>query len=160
MRIRISSLFILMLMLALTMQCAKKEVDVEADIEANKKLTQDVNKAVKAGDFDVIMSYFVDNPMRMNQNEPLLDGKDAMRSSYLKNLELNDEDWNDIMVDVLITGDYAICRGTYTGSYTPKATGKAIYDEGKWVSLRKRQPDGSWKIIWDMWNTDLPLPTN
>ena len=85
MRSKISYLLILLLILALTMQCVQ-EVDTETDIEANKILTQNVNKAYNAGDFETTLSYYVDNPIRMHQNEPILLSKEAIISSYQKNV--------------------------------------------------------------------------
>lgn len=34
--------------------------------------------------------------------------------------------------------------------------GKATLDKGKFLTVWKKQADGSWKIIRDMYNSDLP----
>jgi ketosteroid isomerase-like protein len=34
--------------------------------------------------------------------------------------------------------------------------GKAMNDVGKYVAVWKKQPDGSWKMIRDIYNSDLP----
>lgn len=38
------------------------------------------------------------------------------------------------------------------------AKGQPMQDYGKGTRLWRKQPDGSWKIIVDMFNTDLPAP--
>ena len=39
---------------------------------------------------------------------------------------------------------------------TPKAGGPSTQDKSKWIAALERQPDGSWKVFWEMYNSDLP----
>ncbi|OVE79851.1 hypothetical protein BVY01_01405 [bacterium I07] len=153
------NLMVIMTVILMLSACTKT-IDTAADFDANKKLTEKFDELYWAADFDALLSLYVDEPIRMHQNEPILIGKEAIRSSFMSFREQNDERFVDTVVDVISTEEYAIVRGTFTGSYTPKSTGKPIHDEGKWVSLRQRQPDGTWKIVFDIWNTDLPLVVN
>jgi ketosteroid isomerase-like protein len=57
--------------------------------------------------------------------------------------------------DVITAGDYAIETGSYDQTLQPK-TGKTIHDIGKYIVVWKRQGDGSWKIVREIYNTDLP----
>ena len=57
--------------------------------------------------------------------------------------------------ELIVSGDYAIETGTYDMTIKPK-TGKTIHDVGKFVTIWKKQPDGSWKIFRDIFNTDTP----
>jgi len=45
--------------------------------------------------------------------------------------------------------------GTYELSETD-ANGKPMVDKGKYLEIWKKQADGSWKCVADMFNTDLP----
>jgi len=36
------------------------------------------------------------------------------------------------------------------------AKGKPAKENGKYVEIFKKQTDGSWKVIVDIWNSDLP----
>ena len=56
--------------------------------------------------------------------------------------------------DVIVMGDYAIETGTYAMVVTPK-NGKDTPDNGKYVVVWKKQADGSWKMLRDIWNTDV-----
>ena len=40
----------------------------------------------------------------------------------------------------------------------PKAK-KPVTDKGKYVTVYKKQADGSWKAVADIMNSDMPLPT-
>ncbi len=55
-------------------------------------------------------------------------------------------------------GDLAYAVGTYRMSVTPKKTGAKPLpvEQGKYVEVLKKQGDGSWKIVYDIWNADTP----
>jgi len=57
--------------------------------------------------------------------------------------------------DVMVAGDLALETGTYGWTLQPKS-GSEIKDKGKYLTAWKRQADGSWKVIRDIGNTDLP----
>jgi ketosteroid isomerase-like protein len=57
--------------------------------------------------------------------------------------------------DLIVSGDYGIETVSYRMTVQPK-TGKAMEDIGKFMSVWKQQPDGSWKMIRDMFSSDLP----
>ncbi len=61
-------------------------------------------------------------------------------------------------VDVAQSGDLGYTQGTETDTMTDPKTGKPIQNRGKWLTTRKKQADGSWKIVQDMSSSDLPLP--
>ena len=48
--------------------------------------------------------------------------------------------------------------GTYRLTLTPKKAGaKALpTEEGKYLEVLKKQADGSWKILHDMWSPNAP----
>ena len=51
-------------------------------------------------------------------------------------------------VDLWLDGDTAYETGKY--SYTSQEKGQPVTDEGRYVTIWRRQSDGSWKIIMDM----------
>jgi ketosteroid isomerase-like protein len=56
-----------------------------------------------------------------------------------------------------VYGDLGLTRCTYTFKMTPKAGGDEIVAEpdGKALTLYGRQADGSWKIVYDCFNSNL-----
>ena len=56
----------------------------------------------------------------------------------------------------LRSGDQAVARGTYAATVTPKDGSEEIFIDGKYMTLLKRQPDGSWKIFRDIYNSNMP----
>ncbi len=57
--------------------------------------------------------------------------------------------------DVLAAGDLAIETGTGTMTTVPKG-GKPMNDKLKYITVWKHQADGTWKILRDINNSDLP----
>jgi uncharacterized protein (TIGR02246 family) len=50
-------------------------------------------------------------------------------------------------------GDLAYARGHYTLEGTPKAAGTPpLREEGKFLEVLRRQPDGTWRYAVDMWD--------
>jgi ketosteroid isomerase-like protein len=63
--------------------------------------------------------------------------------------------WQSDKVGVARSGDLGYTSGTYVWSFKD-ASGKSISDKGKYLTVWKKQADGSWKVLFDMFNTDLP----
>ena len=58
------------------------------------------------------------------------------------------------------SGDLGYTQGTETYTTTDPKTGKVVTDRGKWLTVRKKQADGSWKIVQDTGSSDLPLSSS
>ena len=63
------------------------------------------------------------------------------------------KDFKFTTADVAVSGDLAVETGTYTMTITPKG-GKPMPDTGKYITVWKRQGDGTWKIYRDISNSD------
>ena len=50
-------------------------------------------------------------------------------------------------------------RGAYSLTIQPEGAPESIRDTGKYIEIRRKQQDGSWLIAIDIWNSDLPLPS-
>jgi ketosteroid isomerase-like protein len=62
-------------------------------------------------------------------------------------------------VKVEVRGDLAYVLGTYTMTIAPPGASGPVNDTGKYVEIRRKQPDGSWLIAVDIFNSDLPADT-
>jgi ketosteroid isomerase-like protein len=60
-------------------------------------------------------------------------------------------------VDVAASGDYAISQGRFTETFTEPATKQAKSDSGTFLTVYKKQDDGSWKVVQD-WAVADPAP--
>jgi len=60
--------------------------------------------------------------------------------------------------DVSKSGELAYTVGTYSLTMSSPIDKKPVTDRGKYLTVFKKQPDGNWKVVADMANSDLPLP--
>ena len=130
----------------------------EADIQAIKDLEAKWAAAANTGDIESIMSLLTDDVIMLSANEPIKEGKEAVRAAILADLEESAlENTKVMVVEVRLAGDWAYARGTWGGTNIPKAGGESSQFVGKWIDIFERQPDGSWKVICNMYNSDLPV---
>lgn len=60
--------------------------------------------------------------------------------------------------EVIVSGNWALRRASMDWTLMPAAGGKPIRDLGKFIILYRREPDGSWKVARDIWNSSSPAP--
>ncbi len=59
-------------------------------------------------------------------------------------------------METVISGDLAYQRGTFTVDATPKAGGNTSHSTGTFLRIYRKQPNGEWRMVRDMFNTDQP----
>jgi ketosteroid isomerase-like protein len=132
---------------------------LQADIAAIKALEAEWVRLYNAGDFDRLMSvFYADDIMLMAPNSPSRRGKNDVLLSYRKDDEANVERVETSLVeDVRVSGDLAVARGRDTGMTTSRKEATTVPYDLKWVMVFERQPDGTWKCVYEIWN-ESPLP--
>ena len=89
-------------------------------------------------------------------NAPIAKGPDSFGMLFaLPAVALN---WHPVSANVAGSGDLGYTYGTYELSFDGPG-GERIVDNGKYMTVWKKAADGSWKVVADMFNTSLPLPT-
>jgi len=93
----------------------------------------------------------------MPPNIPTLTGKEPIRSLWKSMLGSPSFSggWKVTKVDVARSGDLAYLSGNYEFNEKDDR-GKPITDKGKYLEIWKKQPDGGWKCVADMFSSDLP----
>ena len=94
----------------------------------------------------------------MDPNQPSSAGTAAIRATLEKSYAQSTENVRNVIDDVRVAGGFAVAKGTFDGTSTPKAGGAAVPVKGKFVTLYERQGTGPWKAVWDIYNSDLPAP--
>lgn len=138
--------------------CAPK-VDAPADVQAIKDANTAWDEAWTAGDADALASLYADNAVVMAPNRPArVPGKDALRASSKKYFAQFKDENRSVLKGARVSGDLAVAWGTQETKTTAKAGGNPVQDKTKWITVYQRQLDKSWKIVWEMYNSDLPAP--
>ena len=116
--------------------------------------------AAAAKDVDKTMSYYADDAVVFAPNAPAATTRDAIRNLWKEMITSPSTSggWKTDNVIVASSGDLASVNGTY--EFTMNDTsGKPVHDHGNYLAVFKKQADGSWKCVVDMWNSDKPAPT-
>ncbi len=147
-------LVITLAMLCFAISCQKQ--DVEADIAAIEEVLNQYAVAFNAGDLELWLSLMTDETIKMPPDAPAIFGKEELRAN---NEPLFDNFTLEMALfpeEAQVDGDLGFARGTYTFLLTPKAGGEPIYMDGKYLTIWKRQADGSWKMSHDCYNSNVP----
>jgi ketosteroid isomerase-like protein len=105
-------------------------------------------------DLDAFTSLYTPEAVVLPPHQPAVQGL-AQIKAFLQafpkvtrcNLEILEIDGRD---------DLAYVRGSYSMTIEPEGAPGPIEDVGKFLDIRKRQSDGSWKIAVDTFNSDKP----
>jgi uncharacterized protein (TIGR02246 family) len=141
-------------LLVLTEYLAK--ADVEADIAAIENVMDQYAVCVNTGDLELWLSLMTDDTIKMPPDAPAIFGKEELRAS---NKPLFDNFTLEMALfpeEAQVDGDLGFARGTYTFLLTPNEGGEPLYMVGKYLTILKRQADGSWKISHDCYNSNVP----
>jgi ketosteroid isomerase-like protein len=143
-----------------TVSCAPETppADPVADEQAINAIREREIAAFSAGAVDSLLAVMAPDVVIMPPNEPILIGADAARKwaqSLASQATVNGR-YTDAKISV--NGDWAIERYTGALRVTPKVGGAAVEEVVKGIHIYHRQPDGSWRIVQDVWNTDAPQP--
>ena len=133
-------------------------VDVAAVRQAIDQANQKFADALTKGDSAGIVGNYSDDAMVMMPGAPAWRGRSEIAATgvqMLKSMTFSDVKFATESVD--IGGDYAIETGTFQMTSTEKGK-KPVTDKGKYVTVWKKQADGSWKIYRDINNSDGAAP--
>jgi uncharacterized protein (TIGR02246 family) len=131
---------------------------METDSAAISEVLNQYAVAVNSGDFDLWMSLWADDGTQMPPNEPAHVGKEQIREANKPAFDAMDLDITiNSIEEAKVYGNLGLTRCTYTLKATPKAGGAEIVVEpdGKALTLYERQSDGSWKIVYDCFNSNV-----
>ena len=114
--------------------------------------------AIARGDSTGLVANYADDAVVMFPGEPAWRGRGEIGANgvkLLRSAKFSDMKLNTANVDV--AGDYAIETGSFEWTVTPNG-GKPMHDKGKYLTVWKKQADGSWKVYRDINNSDGPPP--
>ena len=94
-------------------------------------------------------------------NAPIATGHEAIKKLFsgffaLPDLKIS---WQPLRAEVSKSGDMGYTSGAYQMTFND-SSGRQVTDKGKYVTVWKKQADGSWKVLLDVFNTDLAPPTS
>ena len=129
--------------------------DMDAKAKALAKLDDDWSKAAATRDAERVASFYAEDAIAYPPNEPLAIGRPAAKklwAAYFADKTFTIT-WKTVRAEVAKSGDLGYTAGTYEASFKGP-DGKQVSEKGKYVCTWRKQKDGTWKAIHDIWNAD------
>jgi ketosteroid isomerase-like protein len=132
------------------------QVDTKAAEQAVRDTDTKWSKAAATHDLAGVLSFYADDATVLPPNEAMITTKQAIHDEWAALLMSGvDLSWKAEKVESASSGDFVYETGTYA-LQVKDANGNPITDKGKVLQVWKKQADGSWKAVADMWSSDLP----
>ena len=151
------SLFLTLFVVAC--QPAAESVDtvlLDADEEGIRYLIQQYDNAINSGDANEFLSIYSRTAVVMPPGRPVLFGSEAILVRITEFLAENVAELNTDIQEIIVDREHVMVWYNYTESWTSREGGETRTVRGKGVQIFKQQPNGSWRIAREIWNTDDP----
>ena len=131
----------------------------DADIRAVKDVEAAWSKDTATKDIDKFVSYFADDASGLYPGMAIVNGKQAIKAGLAPimadpNFALS---FQSTRMEASKGGDMVYSQGTYAMTMTDPKTKKPMTEKGKYLTVYRKQADGSWKAIADTFNSDTAM---
>jgi ketosteroid isomerase-like protein len=123
------------------------------DLAAIAEFNRQYLAAINDGDIDALAGLTTDGHMMISSGGTPLAGKQALVDAMTGAFESFDIDETWTPEETVVSGDLAYQRGTFVVIARPKSGGEASRTTGNFMRIYRREPDGSWFMIRDMFNS-------
>ena len=137
--------------------CSEATVNREVEARELMQLSRDWSAMVGAGDLEASIELWADDAVMLPPDMPVLSGKTAIREYVLGAASIPGFkiSWEPESAHVSKSGDmaYLIERNVIE---VEGENGEIITTHGKVVTVWRKDSDGQWKNVVDMWNSAPP----
>jgi len=145
-----------LLLLASTIALGGSKKSQEQERQAIAKTEADFEKARAERGLEGWLSFFADDTADFVRGESFTFTKEEMRNHLEKTFDPADQlTWRPVKIDVAASGDLAYSLGTWQLK-GKNSEGKDVTQTGKYITVWKKQKDGSWKVVADTGTVDPP----
>jgi uncharacterized protein (TIGR02246 family) len=123
--------------------------DPKADADAVKKVEQEMLAGFKAKDAAKVTSYYADDAVVAMPGQDAVSGRDGISKAIANDMKDSAFSIDFANQDAQASGDLAYTRGTFNVTFTDPGTKKKGTMSGNYVTVFRRQADGSWKAVAD-----------
>ena len=129
----------------------------EEDLAAIKALGPALDEAALAGDWDAIVAMFTEDGLLMPPNGLAIKAGSEFKA-WIESQNMTIAEASHVFSEIDGYGDIAYVQGTYAETLIIEGVDDPVKDEGKILTILRKQSDGSWLFAIWMSNSDLPLP--
>ena len=105
----------------------------------------------KAKDQEALLGHYADDAYFVAPGAPAANGSTEIRKAYAEGLADNyfSVNFASDKIDVADSGDLAYARGYFTESHQDPKSHQIVTEKGSYITVYRKQPDGSWKAVED-----------
>jgi uncharacterized protein (TIGR02246 family) len=126
----------------------------DADRQANRQIVDSYTKSLLAADSKAVAALYAEDATLFPPNQPAVRGRaeiEKFTAAFPKVTAFSAVD-----EEIEGSGDIAYASGKFRMTFLPPGAKAAVTDSGKFVEVRRKQPDGSWLIQRLIFNSDIP----
>ena len=130
--------------------CGVTPINIESEIDALKQADKDWAEACAFKNADSIIAFYDDKAYHIDQHGNIHRGKEVLRKLWADELSKADYSmtWQFSEAYVAQAGDIGYMAGSYDLTITSQDGKKRKYN-GSYLTIWKKQSDGSWKVLVD-----------
>jgi uncharacterized protein (TIGR02246 family) len=130
----------------------------DADARTIHTLETSWNQAFAVKDLNKVVSFYTDDASFLSPSSATLNGAQAIKAAMKP--VLADKKYSlmfaSTKIEVSKSSDIAYSEGTYTSRHTDPKSKQVFIEKGKYLTVYKKQADGTWKAIADSVSPDAP----
>jgi uncharacterized protein (TIGR02246 family) len=129
-----------------------------ADVQAVKDTEAQWLKDTALKDPVKFASYYAEDALVLSPHMPLIAGRDKIQAGLTTlmadpNFALT---FHATQVEAAKGGDLVYTIGEYARTVSDPVSKQPVTDKGHYLTVWKKQADGTWKVVTDMDNSELP----
>lgn len=154
----LSSFLLFVLVMTTDLVFSQTNEDLKTQIE---KLNKEMVQNMLDGNTEKSLSMYADDAISLPSYEPMREGIDEIRESHEKMASLGwkFDSFTPSIVKILPSENLITEIGTYKISMSMPGMEQSMKDQGKYVTIWEKQPDGSLKVKVETWNSDIDPAT-
>jgi ketosteroid isomerase-like protein len=136
-----------------------KSQSKESDIDAIKQIWMNYVTAVENGDATAWLAQWDKDGIQMRPDAPQRTKQEldaSVPAGFKARVDANDVKMMINPLEITVAGPWVYSRGLYTLDLTNKTSGVITHIDGKFLTILKKQADGTWKIYRDCFNSNVP----
>jgi ketosteroid isomerase-like protein len=125
------------------------------DLAAIREAGDQLVAALRSDDVPGIMAALTDDHFTMPPDQPTPPDNEALTAWHQARIDQFAFESEMTTEETRLYGDLAVQRWSVNNRLIPKGEGEVQTDSSKGVWIWERQEDGTWKLLWSIWNSNL-----
>ena len=133
----------------------------EPDKDKIRKVVDDAVRTILPPTADVdayVKLYYAEEARVLSPNHATVTGRDAIAALIRSYGSF--QEFRPTILAIEGRNDLAYVHGAYQMTLTPPGAAEPVGDTGKYLEIWKKQRDGRWMVILDVFNSDLVAPAS